>query len=167
MTSSRRMPNLFLSLLVLLAVTGIALLCIAIVARQLQQAVNKAQEAAERKQQEQSTAPPEKPAEKPQSEAAGSQATDGPAEADGGLSEAEIRARAAEHKQEWLAKNPDKAFDDAAVSKVEKTSDGWQVVFGGAGSSEKEEGGSPPQLHVYVDPEGALIKVARQPVKAD
>lgn len=164
MAAARRMPNLLLSLLVLLAVTGIALLCIAIVAKQLQEAVHKAQEAAERERQQQSeTATRVGDVGQPAPEEDGGDAES--ATSGGNLPEDAIRQQAVRYKDEWLQQNPDDLLEGAVLSKLEKTTEGWHAVFEGQGAPAHTAAENAPKLHVNVGDDGTLIKVNRDPDK--
>jgi type II secretory pathway pseudopilin PulG len=169
MTSSRRVPNLLLSLLVILAVTGLALLCIAVAAGLLLPAVQAAREAAQRKQAQNNlkqlaAALENYRAAQNLPETGGSQPP--AATPDGGLSEEAVRERAIRYKVEWLKENPDEPFTDAPISRVEKTPDGWRVVFEAVSPPGEAEREHPRELHVDVGREGTLVEVAREPGEA-
>lgn len=169
MTNARRMPNLLLAVFVMLTITGLALLCIAVVAKLLQEAVHKAEDAAHREQTTKSLKQLGAGQENDHSRHASParQGKDVPADAgSGALSEKQVRNRAIQYKDEWQKTNPEKALDGASISEIEKTEDGWHVTFEGGVLPGEAEGESRHFLHVYITGAGKIIKVAREPNEA-
>jgi hypothetical protein len=71
---------------------------------------------------------------------------------------------AAQARDAWVADHPeDAAFQDAAVSEIEKTETGWHVVFEVVTLPGEPEGESHLYLHVHLDRDGEVTKVVRGP----
>lgn len=165
MSAGRRLPNLLLAVFVMLVVTGLTLLCIAVVTKLLQQAVRKAEDAARQKATTKSLkqlgAAHESYHNVPAAPAG--QGKDPPAEShEGSLPEPQIRGLAIRYKDAWLKTNPDKALEGATISEIEKTGDGWDVTFETTAPPGGPKGGGRRLLDVYLAADGKLIKVARR-----
>ena len=70
-----------------------------------------------------------------------------------------IEELAIQFREEWLDAHPDEEIEFGAVSTVEETADGWQVIFEAVKLPEQAEGESQHYLHVHINIEGKLADV--------
>jgi len=82
------------------------------------------------------------------------------------LSNAEVRRRAAAHRDQWVAREkPDEAglLGRGVIESVERTKEGWHVTFVTRTGQDRPEGRHDYFLHVYLAGDGSLLKVVRGP----
>jgi hypothetical protein len=76
----------------------------------------------------------------------------------------QVAKAAVKARDNWVADHPeDVAFKDMPVSEIEKTDEGWHVVFEAVTLPGEPEGESHLYLHVHLDTDGKVIKVVRGP----
>jgi hypothetical protein len=84
-----------------------------------------------------------------------------------GLSASDVRALATRHRDAWMASHPDEggALAESVVTSVERAAEGWHVTFEArtGESPDTPEGLHVYYLHVYLDAEGALLRIERGP----
>ncbi len=79
---------------------------------------------------------------------------------EGGLPESRIEELARNFKDEWLAEHLDTEIQFAEIPVIEKTANGWQVVFE-AETLSSESSASSRSLQVHIDTDGRLIEVVQ------
>jgi len=75
----------------------------------------------------------------------------------------QIEELAIQFKEKWLDEHTEEEIEFKTISSVEKTANGWHVIFESVTLSGEPKGESRQFLHVYIDGNRKLIEVVRGP----